>query len=129
VNADSAEPDRAAGNPRGILARVIQLLSTRIELLGFEFAEERRNAVQVLLLVITGAALGIFGVALLVGAGILALDPAWRPLGAGLAGLACTATAAALLLRVRRLLRERPMPFAATVAELKRDRQWLETLK
>jgi uncharacterized membrane protein YqjE len=128
VNA-AFEPDRDSGSPRGIVARVIQLLSTRVELLGFELAEERRNAVQVLVMVIAGAILGILGVALFVGAGILALEPAWRPLGAGLAGLACTAAAVALLLRVRRVLRDRPTPFAATVAELKRDRQWLETLK
>jgi uncharacterized membrane protein YqjE len=105
------------------------LVATRIELLGFELAEQRREAVHLLVLVMAGAVLALLGLISLTGAGILALGPAWRPWGAGVIALAYLGGAAWAFLRIRRLLRDRPPPFAATAAELKRDREWLETLK
>jgi uncharacterized membrane protein YqjE len=129
VNSDPAEGAHRAGTTRGLAARVIQLVATRIELLGFELAEQRREAVHLLVLVVAGAVLALLGLISLTSAGLLALGPAWRPWGAVVLALAYLAGAVWALLRIRRLLRDRPPPFAATVAELKRDREWLETLK
>jgi len=132
VNPEAEEAGASGGlsaTARRIAARVLQFGATRFELLAFEFNEERRSLL-VLLGFLTGAALGaVFSLALLTLAVLLALPPAGRAWGAAVAAVAYGAVAGWLWTRARRLLRERPSPFSGTVAELKRDRAWIETLK
>ncbi len=119
----------SSGTVRGVAGRLLQLVATRIELLVFEFEEERRGAVELILLVAAGATLGLLAVVILTVAAILAFPAEWRAFAALIAGLLYAGVAAWLLLRVRRRIRDRPPPFAATVEELKRDHEWLTTLK
>lgn len=118
-----------SGNARGIAARVFQLVCTRFELFALELDEERRGVVGLLLFLMTGAVLSLLAIVFLTSAGILALEPAWRPWGAAFAGLIYAGVATWSFLRVRKLLRDRSAPFSATVAELKRDREWFQNLK
>jgi uncharacterized membrane protein YqjE len=129
VNPDPERTEAPSGTPAGVLARVVQLVRTRVELAAFELTEEGRAAVELLILLAAGGALAAFAVLLLTAALILALDPDWRALGAAIVGLAYGGAAAWLFFRVRRILKTRPPPFAATAAELKRDCEWLGTLK
>jgi uncharacterized membrane protein YqjE len=129
VSAESGQSSAASGSPRGIAARVAQLVATRVELLGFELNEERRAAVALLILLAAGVTLSLLAVIVLTAAVLLALPPSARAPGAALIGLAYAGGGAWFLLRVRRTLRERPIPFSATIDELRRDREWLESLK
>jgi uncharacterized membrane protein YqjE len=122
-------PEDTTGALRRVAGRVLILVATRLELLAFEFTEERRSVVELLILAVAGAVLGLLAVVVLTAAGILAFPPPWRPLAALIVGLLYAGGSAALLVRARRKMRERAVPFAATIAELKRDREWLGTLK
>lgn len=120
--------EETPGSPRGIAGRVIDLIATRIELFAFEFAEERRIAIRVLALVVAGATASLLAIILVTSAGILIFAPQWRPFAAAGFALFYGAGAAWLFFRARKLLRERLPPFASTVTELKRDREWLGRL-
>ncbi|MBX3744269.1 MAG: phage holin family protein [Verrucomicrobiae bacterium] len=127
-------PAGSAGGPedgtwRLIAKRVAQLVATRLELLGFELAEERRAATELIVLLSVGAVFGALAVVILTVGLVLALPPEWRPWGALATGVGYGGVAGWAFLRVRRLLRGRSAPFAATVSELKRDKEWLEGLK
>lgn len=132
MNPEPGEPERG-GPPEGavqrLASRVIQWVATRLELFALEFQEERRSAILLLVLLAGGGVLFLLAFVFLTLAAILALDPAWRPLGALVAALLDAAAATFILLRARRLLRDRPPPFAATLGELQRDREWLKNLK
>lgn len=117
------------GGARHLVARVLQLLATRLELFSLELAEERRALVAQALRLVIGAILGFYGSGLLLLAGILAVKPEWRPMATLAAGLILAGGGVWLFARVRRQLRDRPPPFAATLSELQRDREWLRTLK
>ena len=110
---------------RRILESAVALLSNRVELLGIELREEQHRVVRALIVLAVGLAVGFAG--LLVALGGLALF-LWTIAGyAGLAGLAAVLIViSALTLRAlqRRILTE-PPPFAATVGELRKDRECL----
>lgn len=126
--------DDAAGHgpvdlARRVLARSLQLCTTRLELVAVELQEERQHAFRALALLGGGAVLLIIGLTVLLVAGMLALPPEWRPWGGAAAGLVLMAVGMVLLTRCRKLIRDRTPPFAATLAELKRDREWIRSLQ
>lgn len=129
MNPDPAEGAGPAGSARLIAIRVLQLLTTRVELLAVELQEERRWLVSVLLLLAVSLLAGLVGMLFLLGALVLALPADWRAAGAGGLGFILAAAGVGILLRLRRRLRDRPSPFSATVAELKRDREWIQHLE
>ena len=122
-------PQESGGGLRGALARLtaagIEFSRTRVELATLEFTEERERTAERLVLVVA-AALG-FAFALL-GASAFVVVWFWDThrlvaLGAITVAYALVGVIAAVRLRNRQ--RSAPKPFAATLAELERDRVWL----
>jgi len=122
-------PSAGAQGLSGALARLSGALvdfgRTRLELASVEFAEERERTFERMLLLVT-AALG-FGFALLAASAFVVV---WFwdthrlvALGAITVAYALVGIVAAVRLRDRQ--RNAPKPFAATLAELERDRDWL----
>lgn len=104
---------------------LLGLIQTRFELFTVELQEEKLRAVKLLVWLGIALALGVAG--LLLGLGALALF-LWQVAGyAGVVGLALAALAAAagIVWAIRRQLRSGPLPFHQTIAEFKKDRQWL----
>ncbi len=121
--------DGPPGGLRSALAELgasaLALLRTRLALASLEFDEERERRTNDLILV--GVAAVAFAFALLA-ASALVVVLFWEthPLGA-LAGVALAYLLIGLvaLWRIEVRRRTHPPPFATTLAELGRDRQWL----
>lgn len=110
---------------RRILESAMALLSNRVELIGVELREEQHRVVRALIVLAAGLAIGFAG--MLVALGGLALF-LWTVAGyAGLAALAVVliATSALILRALQRRILTEPPPFAATVGELRKDRECL----
>jgi uncharacterized membrane protein YqjE len=111
----------------GVAASLMEAAHTRLELLAVEAAEEKSRFVGLLGLV--AAAVLFLTLALLVLTASVALA-VW-PTEHRYLGLACLTIVYALigfflLCKVRRALREQPIPFAATLEVLERDVAALE---
>ena len=122
-------PSAGAQGLSGALARLSGALvdfgRTRLELASVEFGEERERTFERMLLMVA-AALG-FGFALLAASALVVV---WfwdthRLLA--LAGITIfyALVGVVAVLRLREQRRAAPKPFAATLAELERDREWL----
>jgi uncharacterized membrane protein YqjE len=118
-----------SGGLRAALARLgaagIEFSRTRIELATVEFSEERERTTRRLILV-AAAALG-FAFALL---GLSAFVVVWfwdthRLLALGAVTLVYALIGGVALMRLQSFQRSAPKPFATTLAELERDRDWL----
>jgi uncharacterized membrane protein YqjE len=110
-----------AESVRRLGTSLLDLLQTRSELFAVELQEEKTRALRVVVWIAAAIAVGMSG--LLIAMGALALW-AWDAAGYwGLIGLAVGALgAAALILRgVHRNMTNGPSPFAATVAEFRKD--------
>ena len=121
--------ERSHGSLRGALARLgaaaLALLRTRADLAALEFSEQRERARTLLVLLgIAGFALAFAAMA----ATALVVVYFWDSYRMGaLVGVTLfylvVGVAAIWRFNVRR--RDDPSPFAATLAELERDRAWL----
>ena len=100
-----------------------EILKDRLELVALELREDRIRIIQVLILACLGTALFLFGLFLLVLAGISALPAEWRPLGLAFAALAALASGAAAFCSLRRRLGSRSGIFAQSMAELEKDKE------
>lgn len=109
----------AAGRLGGLAA---QILKDRLELLALELREDRIRILQVLILAFLGSTLVLFGVLLLVAAGIYALPPEWRLFGLVAAAAATFLAGLAMLCALRRRLKAGPGIFAQSMAELEKDK-------
>jgi uncharacterized membrane protein YqjE len=126
-------PDPAPGSVPGGLhgaagrlsAAAVSFVHTRAELAATEFEEARERAKERLLL---GAVAGIcFAVALLAATAyvvVLFLDT-YRLTALAAVTLAYVLGGALALWRLNVRQKSDPRPFAATLAELERDRQWI----
>ena len=125
----AGEPPRQAGL-KGALVRVgesaIGLLRTRAELAGVELVEERERLLLRIALLIGGAIVLAFA-ALFVGLFLIALFWETHLLQAIAAVTLLYAIAGALLIAKSRAIgRKAPAPFAATLAEIEKDRLRLQ---
>ena len=125
---DSSSPG-GGGGLRAALARLgaagIELSRTRIELATLEFAEERERTTT--RLVLMAAAASGFAFALL-GASAFVVVWFWdthRLLALGGLTLVYLLIGVVALVRLQAFQRSAPKPFATTLAELERDRDWL----
>ncbi|POZ63693.1 phage holin family protein [Chromobacterium alticapitis] len=117
---ETARPPRP-GSLRSFAGGVASLLLTRAELASLEAQELKDEAIGNLLLGMLGLILLGCGLMALVLA-LWALTPApWRlAVMAALALLFC-AGGAAVMLNLRRRLREQPAPFSSTLEEVRKD--------
>ena len=104
---------------------VVGLLETRLQILSVEWAEERDNLVRMLLVVFV--ILWSLHLAIVVGLVylLLASSAENRVMVLGLAALALLLTAVAAGLGLRAWLKRRKPMFATTIAELRKDREWI----
>ncbi len=114
-----------SGSLRRFGDSLIALLETRIDILSLEWAEERTNLVRLLLVVF--AILGCLHLALVLGLVyvLLVVGEHHRVAVLGGAALVLLAAAAGGGLALRGWLRRRPPMFRTTVAELRKDRDWI----
>jgi uncharacterized membrane protein YqjE len=124
--------ETAGGQPglKQSLARIasalVGLVSTRAELASVEFTEERERLTRRLVLAAAGGLLLAFA-ALFAGAFVIVLFWDTHRLWAiALVALAHVAGGALLLAKARGIGRDSPSPFAATIDELRKDREALE---
>ena len=105
---------------------LVGMLSTRAELASIEFTEERERLTKRLALVAGGGLLLAFG-ALFAGAFVIVLFWDTHRLWA-IAAVALAHVAAGLFLlsKAKAIGRDAPSPFAATIDELKKDKELLE---
>ena len=118
-----------SGGLRRALARaaaaMLGLVRTRLELASVEFREERERALARFVLVATAVMFLAFAVLL---GSILVVVVFWDTHRvAALAGVTLVHAAIGVfaLLRLKHDLRSAPAPFTATLAEFKRDGEWL----
>jgi uncharacterized membrane protein YqjE len=122
-----------AGSPQGVLASVrglaatgLALVQTRLQLLANEVEEQGVHGLRLLAL----GALALFcaatGVLLVTAWIVIAFWDNYRLLTVGLLALAYFAAAAVALLTLKARAAARPKLFAASLAELKRDRELLK---
>jgi uncharacterized membrane protein YqjE len=122
--ADSGETPRRGGVSDAIFrlgSTALALLRTRLELVALEFEEERERATELLVLVLSGVLLALFA---LLFASIFVIAYFWDAYRLGaIAGVTLfyVAMAVAAYVRLKRLRREKPPAFAATLAELGLD--------
>ena len=109
------------GNARRLLRLLLTILSTRLELLGVEVAEQGARIGALMALGVLALLFSIFAIALFsFGIAVVFWDSYRLTAIFGLALLyALITTVACLMIRARLL--DHPAPFAATVAELKAD--------
>ena len=110
----------AAGKLGGQAA---DILRDRLELVALELREDKIRVVQVLMLAILGTGLVLFGLVLLLVAGVYALPPEWRLTGLVLAGAATILAGGLALGSLRRRLVGRGGVFVQSLEELKKDRE------
>ena len=106
---------------RGAAAIALGAVSTRLELLGSEFEEDRAWLARIVLVAVAAAfclGVGLVLVALFI---VMAVDPADRLLALGTIAFAFAGAAAGLALWVAAMTRRKPRLFSASAAELKLD--------
>ena len=112
---------------RQVAATVLGVLQNRGELLSVEWQEERARMLDLLVRTLGFVFLGMMGLVLLTGTIILLLPQDWRVYAAAGFTLLYLLGALAAWLGIRSLLRREP--FAETIEQVKKDREWLESLK
>lgn len=112
---------------RRLLAGVVAIAQTRLELVTTELAAEIQRAVGVLLWAAIALFFGGISVLMIAITIVMATPEPYRWLSAGLVAAAFVATAVAAALVVRRRVRDRPPFLAASLGELRRDREALES--
>ena len=126
---DATPGDTTAGGLRGALARMgaatLILLRTRLDLASVEFAEERERAKTRVILIAVAVVFLAFAV---LAASALVVVVFWdthRVAAVAAVTLLHLAIGVGALLRLQAELKTGQAPFAATLAELERDRDWL----
>lgn len=110
---------------RSLLATLLTIASTRLELLTTEVQEELHRVAEVLFWSVAAFVFGTLGVLML---GVFAIVVYWdehRLLAAGIVTGTFLALAAIAGLVVRARIRSRPRLLGATIEELRRDRDAL----
>lgn len=112
---------------RRLLGGVIAIAQTRLELVTAELAVEIQRAVGVLLWAAIAMFFGGISMLMIAITIVVATPESYRWLSAGLVAAAFVATAVGAALVVRRQVRDRPPFLAASLGELRRDREALES--
>lgn len=104
---------------------MLGLVQTRIEILSLEWAEERGNLTRLLLTVF--AILACLQLAIVTGLlfALMVVGESNRVAVLGIAALVLLLAAAAGALWLKAWLKRRPPMFGTTIAELRKDREWI----
>jgi uncharacterized membrane protein YqjE len=123
---ESPRDEGLTGSLRRLARTLLDMIQTRLEILGTELSEERFNLTRLAVVVLAaqfclqaGLMLGVLFV-------VLAVSPENRLAAIGIAALALLLAAAIAALWLRAWLKSRPPMFGATIAELRKDRDRLK---
>ena len=111
------------GSLRRLGRTLVRVLATRFEILSTEIAEERLNLTRLTLVALTVLFCVQTGLMLAIVFIVLAVSPDNRLIAIGLTALALLLGSLGGVLWMRWWLKHRPPLFAATVAELRKDRE------
>jgi uncharacterized membrane protein YqjE len=111
---------------QSLLAGLLALGRTRLELFGTELQEELTRLFLTLVGAIAVLLLAALGLAFAGVAALISLGEDYRALAAAAMGVLFFAGAFAAAWSMRRLTREKPRLFSATIGELERDREALQ---
>lgn len=114
---------------RTLLDTVLVAIQNRVELFAVELREEKLRLITVLLWAGAVLFLGCMAVGVLTLAVILLFDPPGRAYAAAVVGLAYLIAAGGGYRSLRAWLRRQPRPFSESTGQLKKDREWLKSLK
>jgi uncharacterized membrane protein YqjE len=127
------DPDVSAPGLPGLVRKLVMTglaaLQNRGELLQVELQEEKNRVVELFIWAAVACFLAFFFVVVLTGTIILLFPDDLRIYAAGGFSLLYLVGAVLALLNLRALVKSAAMPFAETMAEVKKDREWLESLK
>jgi uncharacterized membrane protein YqjE len=110
---------------RAFGASALELLRVRVELLSIEWQEERERGKEVIVLAVAGALLLALALLVLTLFVIVLFWDSWRLTAIAVVALVYLGGGAWALLKVQRMLRNRPKPFEATLQEFAHDLQAL----
>ena len=108
---------------------LLGVLTNRLELVSVELQEEKLRIVDVLVWAGLLLFFSFMGMVLLTATVILLLEDTARQAALIFFTLLYFGGAALALFRIKGRLREGPRPFADTLSELKKDREWLKHRK
>ena len=114
------------GSVRRVCESVLTLLHNRIELFAVELQEEKTRAVELLIFALAGVFLGVIAVIVVTFTIAFLLDEEARRIALIVFSVLYVSGSAGFFLAVRSLLKNRPPPFSATIAEIKKDRACLQ---
>src|SRR3954468_22587409 len=111
---------------RRLLDHALGAFSNRVELLAIEFKEEKTNVVELFICVAAALFFAMMTVIVLTATVILLFPEEWRGYAAG--GFCAVYLIGAIwsFLQLRTRLKQSGVPFAETINELKKDREWLQ---
>jgi uncharacterized membrane protein YqjE len=111
---------------RGLTATALAIAQTRLQLLANEMQEQGAHGLQMLALAAIALFCGAIGILLLTAWLVIALWDQYRLLTVGVLALVYLAGCVAALRVLKLKAAERPQLFAASLAELQRDRDLLQ---
>ena len=113
------------GSMRRIGRALLRVIATRFEILSTELADERINLTRLVIVALTVLFCVQTGLMLAIVFIVLAVSPQNRLMAIGLTALALLLGSLGGILWMRSWLKHRPPMFAATVSELRKDRERL----
>ncbi len=108
----------AAGRYSDIAFKTLQ---DRLELLALELREAKIHFIQALLLVCIGVVFALLSLGLIVTAGLYILPSEWQLVGLAVLALVSMLAAIIIFIVLYRRLGRKPLAFAQSLAELKKD--------
>lgn len=123
---DNSSPG-VIGSLRGLVATVVGLAQTRLQLLANELEEQRIRVLQMVVLAAVAMFCGAMAVILITAFIVVALWDLHRLWTLGLLAALYAAGALAVLSVLKRRAAERPKAFSASLAELQRDEKALRS--
>ncbi len=119
-------PPGLGSSARRLADNALAAVQTRVELFALELREEKTSAIELLIWVCTALFFAMMAV-IVVTASVILLFPAEGRVYAA-AGFAFIYTLAAIwaFTRLRNRLKHQEPPFAETINEFRKDREWLQ---
>jgi uncharacterized membrane protein YqjE len=111
---------------RRLCESVLTVLHNRVELFAVELQEEKSRAIELLIFAMCGVFLGVIAVVVVTFTIAFLLEGDARRIALIIFSALYVLGSAGFFLAVRSLLKNRPPPFSATIAELKKDRSCLQ---
>jgi len=119
-------PPGLAGSARRLADNALAAVQTRLELFALELREEKTSAIELLIWVCTALFFGMMAFIVLTATIILLFHDKWRLVAAGGFFVLYVAGALWAYMRLKVRLKNQNTPFADTINEFKKDREWLQ---